>query len=163
MNSFTSKTTKLVAGATLSGALLAGAFVAVPAQAAEDTSSGTTSSVSGSVNVNLDPVAIGNAIKEAVNNQSDRGGAVQAALDVGYYNAGNPDRLTVAVVNKNQPINVQGEIADAQSIDIKDGNYVIYWFSGPGRITNDGDGGWLNWGALGNIERIDNVISVNGG
>ena len=163
MNTFTSKTTKLVAGTALSGALFAGAFIAVPAQAAEPAPASTSASVGGNVNVNLDPVAIGNAIKEAVNNQSDRGGAVQAALDVGYYSAGNPDRLTVAVVNKNQDIQVEGEIADAQSIDIKDGNYVIYLFSGPGKVTNNGDGGWLNWGVFGNIDRQDNVIHVNGG
>ncbi|MGN8049031.1 hypothetical protein ACTJKO_05030 [Curtobacterium sp. 22159] len=164
MNSFTSKTLKTLAGTVVGGAVVAGAFVAVPAQAAEPAPTpSASSSVGGSVNVNLDPVAIVNAIKDAVNDQSDRGGAVQAALDVGYWNAGNPDRLTVAVVNKNQDITVEGEVADAQSIDIKGGNYVIYWFSGPGRITNNGDGGWLNWGAFGNIERIDNVISVNGG
>jgi hypothetical protein len=162
MNSFKRKSVKLLAGTALGGAVIAGAFVAAPAQAAEPAPS-TSASVGGNVNVNLDPVAIVNAIKDAVNDQSDRGGAVQAALDVGYWNAGNPDRLTVAVVNKNQDITVSGDVADAQSIDIKGGNYVIYWFKGPGSITNNGDGGWLNWGAFGNIERIDNVIRVNGG
>ncbi|MGU3409506.1 hypothetical protein ACLBWP_05310 [Microbacterium sp. M1A1_1b] len=166
MNSFTSKTVKTLAGTALGGAMIAGALVAAPAQAAEPAPTASASSSvggSGNVNVNLDPVAIVNAIKDAVNDQSDRGGAVQAALDVGYWNAGNPDRLTVAVVNKNQDITVEGDVADAQSIDIKGGNYVIYWFKGPGKITNNGDGGWLNWGAFGNIVRTDNVISVNGG
>ncbi|WP_282819263.1 hypothetical protein [Curtobacterium flaccumfaciens] len=163
MNSFKRKSVKLLAGTALGGAVIAGAFVAAPAQAAEPEPPSTSSSVGGSVNVNLDPVAIVNAIKDAVNDQSDRGGAVQAALDVGYWNAGNPDRLTVAVVNKNQDITVEGDVADAQSIDIKGGNYVIYWFKGPGKVTNNGDGGWLNWGVFGNIERIDNVIHVNGG
>ncbi|OIH97537.1 MULTISPECIES: hypothetical protein [unclassified Curtobacterium] len=165
MNSFKSKSVKLFAGTALSGAVIAGALVAAPAQAVEPAPapSSSTADLGGNVNVNLDPVALVNAIKDAVNDQGDRGGAVQAALDVGYWNAGNPDRLTVAVVNKNQDITVEGDVADAQSIDIKGGNYVIYWFKGAGRITNNGDGGWLNWGAFGNIERIDNVISVNGG
>ncbi|WP_254786997.1 hypothetical protein [Curtobacterium sp. MCBA15_001] len=164
MNSFQSKTMKTLAGTALGGALVAGAFVAAPAHAAEPApTSSPSSSVGGSVNVNLDPVAIVNAIKDAVNDQSDRSGAVQAALDVGYWNAGNPDRLTVAVVNKDQPITVEGDVADAQSIDIKGGNYVIYWFKGPGKVTNNGDGGYLNWGVFGNISRTDNVISVNGG
>ncbi len=163
MNSFKRKSLALATGTAITGAVITGALVAGPAQAAEPAPSSSTADVGGSVNVNLDPVAIVNAIADAVNDQSDRGGAVQAALDVGYWNAGNPDRLTVAVVNKNQDISVQGDVADAQSIDIKGGNYVIYWFKGPGTITNNGDGGWLNWGAFGNIERIDNVIHVNGG
>ncbi|GGL06688.1 hypothetical protein JOE58_001837 [Curtobacterium luteum] len=163
MNSFKRTSLKLATGTAITGAVIAGAFVAAPAQAAEPAPSSSMADVGGSVNVNLDPVAIVNAIADAVNDQSDRGGAVQAALDVGYRNAGNPDRLTVAVVNKNQDITVEGDVADAQSIDIKGGNYVIYWFKGAGKITNNGDGGWLNWGAFGNIERIDNVIHVNGG
>lgn len=163
MNSFKRKSLTFATGTAITGAVIAGALVAAPAQAAEPAPSSSTADIGGSVNVNLDPVAIVNAIADAVNDQSDRGGAVQAALDVGYWNAGNPDRLTVAVVNKNQDISVQGDVADAQSIDIKGGNYVIYWFKGPGTITNNGDGGWLNWGAFGNIERIDNVIHVNGG
>ncbi len=163
MNSFKRKSLALATGTAITGAVITGALVAGPAQAAEPAPSSSTADVGGSVNVNLDPVAIVNAIADAVNDQSDRGGAVQAALDVGYWNAGNPDRLTVAVVNKNQDISVQGDVADAQSIDIKGGNYVIYWFKGPGTITNNGDGGWLNWGAFGNIERVDNVIHVNGG
>ncbi|WP_152998206.1 hypothetical protein [Curtobacterium luteum] len=163
MNSFKRKSLTFATGTAITGAAIAGALVAAPAQAAEPAPSSSTADIGGGVSVNLDPVAIVNAIADAVNDQSDRGGAVQAALDVGYWNAGNPDRLTVAVVNKNQDISVQGDVADAQSIDIKGGNYVIYWFKGPGTITNNGDGGWLNWGAFGNIERIDNVIHVNGG
>lgn len=164
MNSFTKKTRTTLIATAVGGLVVTGAFVAGPAQAAEPAPSESSSFTGGgNVNVNLDPVAIVNAIKDAVNDQGDRNGAVQAALDVGYWNAGNPDRLTVAVVNKNQDIAVEGEVADAQSIDIKGGNYVIYWFSGPGRITNNGDGGYLNWGAFGNIVKTDNVISVNGG
>lgn len=166
MNAFTSKTAKLLAGTALAGASLTA--VALPAHAADAAapapSSAASADAGGSVNVNLDPVAIGNAIADAVNDQSDRGGAVRAALDVGYLNDGNPDRLTVAVVNKNQDISVEGEVAHAESIDIKGGSYVIYWFSGPGKVTNNGDGGWLNWGVRGNMERVnDDVISVNGG
>ncbi|WP_438352191.1 hypothetical protein [Microbacterium sp. CJ88] len=123
MNSFTSKTSKLIAGTTLSAALLGGALVAGPAQAAEPAPAPpTTNAVDVGVGVDLDPIAIIGAIKDAVNNQADRAGAVQAALDVGYYSASNPDRLTVAVVNKDQDIQVSGEVADAQTIAIKDGN-----------------------------------------
>jgi hypothetical protein len=166
MSKLTSKTTRIVATAALSGGMIAAlsGFAAAPAQAAEPTapeSSEVNSPVTGSVT--LDPVAIIGAISEAVNDQGDREGAVKAALDVGYYNAGNPDRLTVAVVNKNQDITVEGAIVDAQPIDIKGGSYVIYWFDGPGKVTNNGDGGYLNWGVLGNNVKTDNVISINGG
>jgi hypothetical protein len=166
MSKLTSKTTRIIATAALSGGMIAAlsGFAAAPAQAAEAAPAGSSqmaSPITGSVT--LDPVAIVGAIGAAVNDQGDRDGAVKAALDVGYYNAGNPDHLTVAVVNKNQDINVEGAIVDAQPIDIKGGSYVVYWFDGPGKITNDGDGGYLNWGALGNIVRTDNVISVNGG
>ena len=47
--------------------------------------------------------------------------------------------------------------------NIKGGSYVIYWFDGPGKVTNNGDGGFLNWGVLGNNVKTDNVISINGG
>ncbi|GAA1490666.1 hypothetical protein [Brachybacterium sacelli] len=165
MNAFTSKTAKLLAGTVVAGASITA--VALPAQAAQAAApapSSAAADVGGDVSVNLDPVAIGNAIADAVNDQDDRGGAVRAALDVGYLNDGNPDRLTVAVVNKNQDISVEGEVAHAEPIDIKGGSYVIYWFSGPGKVTNNGDGGWINWGVRGNMERTsDDVISVNGG
>lgn len=158
------KTTALVAGTVLAGSLTAGA--AVPAHAAESATAPSSAQKvdgGGNVNVNLDPVAIVNAVKDAVNDQKDRGGAVRAALDVGFYNDANPDRLTVAVINKNQDINAEGDIAHAEPVDIKGGSYVIYWFKGPGKIVNNGDGGWINWGAKGAIDRQDNVMHINGG
>ncbi|KZC94571.1 MULTISPECIES: hypothetical protein [Clavibacter] len=168
MSKLTSTTTRIAATAALGGGMIAalGGFAAAPALAAEapapdPKTSAATSPITGSVT--LDPVAIVNAINVAVNDQRDRNGAVQAALDVGYYNAGNPDRLTVAVVNKNQDIYVEGAIADAKPIAIKGGSYVIYWFNGPGKVTNNGDGGFLNWGVLGNSVKNGNVISINGG
>jgi hypothetical protein len=168
MSTLTSTTTRIIATAALGGGMIAalGGFAAAPAQAAEQPApdpktSAAASPITGSVS--LDPVAIVNAINVAVNDQRDRNGAVQAALDVGYYNAGNPDRLTVAVVNKNQDIYVEGAIVDAKPIAIKGGSYVIYWFNGPGKVTNNGDGGFLNWGVLGNSVKDGNVISVNGG
>lgn len=166
MNVLKTKTAKLLAGTALAGASIAAVAVpanAAPAQAAPAPPAASSTEVGAGVDVSLDPVAIGNAIKDAVNDQKDRGGAVRAAMDVGFYNEANPDRLTVAVVNKNQDINVEGEIANAEHIDIKGGSYVVYWFSGPGKITNNGDQGWINWGAQGNIDRQDNVIHVNGG
>ncbi|OUE31002.1 hypothetical protein BFL35_07260 [Clavibacter michiganensis] len=168
MSKLTSKTTRIVATAALSGGMIAAlsGFATAPAQASEPAapaaeSSQVNSPVTGSVT--LDPVAIVGAITAAVNDQSDRSGAVLAALDIGYYSADNPDRLTVAVVNKNQDIVVEGAIVDAKPIDIKGGSYVIYWFDGPGKVTNNGDGGFLNWGVLGNNVKTDNVISINGG
>jgi hypothetical protein len=167
MSKLKSKTATLLATAAVSGIAITGlsGFAAAPAQAATTApaspESSTGSPITGSVT--LDPVAIIGAISSAVNDQSDREGAVKAALDVGYYNAANPERLTVAVVNKNQDITVEGSIADAQAIDIKGGSYVIYWFDGPGKVTNNGDGGYLNWGVFGNNVKTDNVISVNGG
>jgi hypothetical protein len=168
MSKPTSTTTRVIATAALGGSLIAalGGFAAAPALAAEQAApdpktSAAASPITGSVS--LDPVAIVNAINVAVNDQRDRNGAVQAALDVGYYNAGNPGRLTVAVVNKNQDIYVEGAIVDAKPINIKGGSYVIYWFNGPGKVTNNGDGGFLNWGVLGNSVKNGNVISVNGG
>ncbi|MFE5774459.1 hypothetical protein [Brachybacterium sp. NPDC056505] len=165
MNAFRSKTVKLLAGTAMAGAVLTGAVLpAQAAQAAPAPNAGASAEVSPGADVSLDPVAIGNAIKDAVNNEDGRSGALRAALDVGYYNDANPDRLTVAVVNKDQDINVEGDIANAENIDIKDGNYVIYWFNGPGKITNNGDGGWLNWGAQGDVNRVDeHTMSINGG
>lgn len=168
MNVMKSKTAKSLAGTALAGASIAavaGPASAAPAPAAPApaATSAPSTEVGGGVNVNLDPVAIGNAVKDAINDQKDRGGKVRAALDVGFYNENNPDRLTVAVVNKNQDINVEGEIAHAENVDIQGGAYVIYWFSGPGKVTNNGDQGWINWGVQGNIDRQDNVIHVNGG
>lgn len=159
--------TAAIGGVALTGIGMAAAgpaSAAAPAAAPAPASTAPAFTGSGNVNVNLDPVAIANAIKDAVNDQSDRSGAVKAALDVGYWNNGNPDRMTVAVVNKNQDIQVSGDVAHAESIDIKGGSYVIYWFKGSAEILNNGDGGWLNWGAFGNIERAsDNLIKVNGG
>lgn len=167
MSKLKSKTATIIAAVAVSGVAVTGlsGFAAAPAQAATTApaspESSTGSPITGSVT--LDPLAIVSAISAAVNDQGDRSGAVLAALDVGYYNAGNPDRLTVAVVNKNQDITVEGSIVDAQPIDIKGGSYVIYWFDGPGKVTNNGDGGYLNWGVLGNNVKTDNVISINGG
>lgn len=151
-----------IAGVGLTGI---GMAAAAPASAAETAPSSTAPAFTGggNVNVNLDPLAIANAIKDAVNDQGDREGAVHAALDVGYWNSANPDRLTVAVVNKNQDIQVSGDVAHAEHMDIKGGNYVIYWFKGPAEVVNNGDGGYLNWGVFGNNEKDGNTIKINGG
>ncbi|EFG46475.1 hypothetical protein HMPREF0183_2197 [Brevibacterium mcbrellneri ATCC 49030] len=159
---------RALATTAIAGVAFAGIGIAAanPAAAADEKPASSSSSYSGSgnVNVNFDPVAIVDSIVAAVNDQDDRSGAVKAATEVGYYSKDNPDRMSVAVVNKNQDIQVSGEIADAKNIDIKGGNYVIYWFSGPGQVVNNGDGGWLNWGTYGNIERADdNLIKINGG
>ena len=115
MSKLKSKTATLLATAAVSGIAITGlsGFAAAPAQA-ETTAPASPESSTGSPitgSVTLDPVAIVGAISAAVNDQGDREGAVKAALDVGYYNAGNPERLTVAVVNKNQDITVEGAIA----------------------------------------------------
>lgn len=156
--------TVAIGGVAFTGIGIAAAGPASAATAPAPASTSPAASGSGNVNVNLDPVAIVNAISDAINDKSDRAGAVEAGLDVGYWNNANPDRLTVAIVNKNQDIQVSGDVAHAENIDIKGGNYVIYWFKGPGQIVNNGDGGYLNWGAFGNIERVnDSLIKVNGG
>ncbi len=151
---------KVITTTAAVGALgLGGIAVAAPAQAAvpaEPVGSQISQqeSVSGDVSLSFDPVAVANAIKDAVNDQSDRGGAVRAALDV----ASAQSKVNVAIANKDQDTTSQGEVW-AEHLDIKGGNYVVYFYDREGSITNNGDGGWINWGFKGVYDRNDNVVT----
>lgn len=143
----------------IAGTVAAGA--ASPAVAQEAPAPGVEQKVD--VGVSIDPVTVVDSIRDAVNDQDDRGGAVRAGLDIAYTQTegksidGQGPVTAVAIANKNQDINSEGQIW-AEPIDIKGGNYVLYFYSNAGSLTNDGDGGWINWGAQGQINREDNVI-----
>lgn len=150
-----------IAGAGLTGL---GASFASPASAATDTQgTGKVSVPEIPVNIDIDPQAITHDAVDAVNSKSDRGGAVRAALDSAYFNAKNTQHYAMAVINENQEMQVSGEATVLGSLDIKHGNYVLIAFSGPGKIENHGDGGWINWGAEGNINMDGKTMHINGG
>lgn len=152
--------------AALSAGLLATAAVGTAAADGADTPDATDAPVvekQVDVGVSIDPVSVVDSIREAANDQDDRGGAVRAGLDIALTQSqgkeidGQGPVTAVAIANKNQDINSEGQIW-AEPIDIKGGNYVLYFYSNGGSLTNDGDGGWINWGAQGQINREDNVI-----
>lgn len=150
-----SKTCKIASTAVLTGALaVGGAAMATPAMAAP--AAAPAASASGAANVNFDPVAIGNAIRDAVNDQDDRGGAVRAALDVASAQSG----VNVAVANKNQDVSSSGEVW-AEHLDIKGGSYVVYFYDREGSIENNGDGGWINWGFKGTFDRDGQTVTFH--
>lgn len=150
---------RITATASLSAVLITGGGVATamaqPAQAAApvataDESSGTAVNFSTTASLNIDPVAIANAISGAVNDKNDRGAIVRAALDTAYYNSGGKN---VAVVNQEVEFekNFPSDKTAVANFEKNGKTYSIFIFEGPGSLENKGDGGWINWGALGNL------------
>jgi hypothetical protein len=134
-------TKTILRGIAVAAALVASAGVFV----------GGASAQQANLNVNLDPVAIGNAIKDAVNANSNREGCIDNVVQTVDYQTHY--RYNVLAVNSSQhPFLYSSSIVYYGSANCGGVTYGIWAFRA-GEFTHQGDGGWINWEFLGNFTR----------
>ena len=108
-----------------------------------------------SVDVSIDPLAIGNAIANAINVNQERGAFTDNLVETLFFNAGQ--KYNVLVVNMGQHPQSGGlqDMVFYGSTTYSDGTIFGMWAFKSGEFTHDGDGGWINWAMKGWYDRDD--------
>jgi len=112
------------------------------------------------VSVDVDPLAISQAIADAAKSAANRDGFVKDLSYLAYFNAGH-QAYNVIVMNLSQPHDPSGLQG---VVGYSDATYdgVVYgiWIFREGTFVNQGDGGWINWAAYGVIDRPSDGVMV---
>jgi hypothetical protein len=108
--------------------------------------------VTGSVGVNIDPVAAGIEIANAVKNSRNRSGFVKNLMNTAYYNIGK-QKYHVMVFNLSQDHSSKLRGVKYYSSATYDSVTYGIWIFESGEFVNKGDGGWINWAFRGRFKR----------
>jgi hypothetical protein len=103
------------------------------------------------LNVNLDPVAIGTAIKDAVNANSNREGCMDNVVHTVDYRTGY--KYNILMVNSSQHPFLNSRSIVYYGSAVCGGVQYGVWAFRQGEFTHNGDGGWINWQLMGNFKR----------
>ncbi|MCD7034017.1 stress protein [Metabacillus sp. GX 13764] len=112
------------------------------------------------VPVSIDPVAIGNAIADAVKSAQNRDGFVKAAREKAFYAA--DEKMNVMVMNTSQDYDDTG-LNGVQYFDTAEYDGVTYgiWVFEDGKFVNNGDGGYINWAFRGWFDRDGGTVNFH--
>ncbi|MEV7506829.1 stress protein [Streptomyces sp. NPDC090085] len=127
--------------------------------AAPDAAAAADKSVT--VNVSMDHLGSGKAIADALRGikTDNRGSFVQEAVDKAFKAAGS--RHNVMLFNLSQNYNDQFRGTKVYA-NVQWGNiHYGLWIFESGEFTNQGDGGWINWGFVGWFERNGGHVKFN--
>ncbi|MBZ9593655.1 MULTISPECIES: stress protein [Streptomyces] len=130
-----------------------------PAASEPDASAAADKSVT--VNVSMDQLGRGQAIADALRGikTDDRGTFVQEAVDKAFKAAGGWHNVMLFNLSQNYNDQFQGTRVYA---NVKWGNiHYGLWIFESGQFTNQGDGGWINWGFTGWYERNGGHVKFN--
>lgn len=98
-----------------------------------------------SINVEIDPLQIAEAIKNAVNDKADRTSFVNDLMESTFQAAGRNHNVMVFNLAENYDYSFnEGEVVFYGSAPYG-GLYFGIWAFGEGEFTNKGDGGYINW------------------
>ncbi|WP_175411256.1 stress protein [Streptomyces sp. TRM64462] len=158
------RSTALATLALTAAALVGG--TALPAQAAERPTGAATASPAApasalpaaqaksvTVKVAMDQLGAGNRIADALRGikTDDRGKFVQEAVNKAFDAAGGRHNVMLMNLSQNYQERLQGKRLYA---NVQWGNiYYGLWIAESGAFTNQGDGGWINWGFKGWFDR----------
>ncbi|MFG3494549.1 stress protein [Streptomyces sp. NPDC047928] len=154
------RSTTLATLALVSATLVGGA--ALPAQAADAAEKPSTHAATSAlpakgktvtVKVALDQLGAGGRIADALKgiNTDDRGKFVQEAVNKAFDAAGGRHNVMLMNLSQNYQERLQGKRIYA---NVQWGNiYYGLWIAESGEFTNQGDGGWINWGFKGWFDR----------
>ncbi|AXE24273.1 stress protein [Streptomyces globosus] len=127
---------------------------AVTAAAAPDASpAAAAADKSVNVNVSMDQLGRGKAIADALRSikTDDRGSFVQQAVDKAFDAAGGRHNVMLFNLSHNYDDRFSGTRVYA---NVQWGNiHYGLWIFESGQFTNQGDGGWINWGFRGWFDR----------
>ncbi|MFF3652609.1 stress protein [Streptomyces sp. NPDC002181] len=171
MRRSTSLATIALTALTLTGA------AALPAQAADrpgapaasapatsDVAADAAEAASGNsvtVTVSMDHLGRGKAIADALRGikTDNRGGFVQEAVDKAFKAAGSRHNVMLFNLSHNYNDKFRGTKVYA---NVQWGNiHYGLWIFESGEFTNEGDGGWINWGFVGWYERNGGHVKFN--
>lgn len=160
--------TGIAASAITAGALLAPAVMA-PASAASATQSTAASSPqltagSSAPSVIWGSIDLANKIWKAVQKYTEinqnREGLVRSLLEAAWYETGESHNVLVIKDDHPKDIQVEGVVSDATySFDDYPTFRVIVFESGT--VTNQGDGGFINWTFRGWWDRQDSTVTFH--
>ncbi|WP_405419750.1 stress protein [Streptomyces erythrochromogenes] len=143
------------------------AAVSVPASpaasspAASEPDAAAAADKSVSVNVSMDQLGRGKAIADALRGikTDNRGTFVQEAVDKAFKAAGSRHNVMLFNLSQNYNDQFQGTRVYA---NVQWGNiHYGLWVFESGQFTNQGDGGWINWGFVGWYERNGGHVKFN--
>ncbi|MFD8577969.1 stress protein [Streptomyces virginiae] len=130
-----------------------------PAAAEPDTAAAADKSVS--VSVSMDQLGHGKAIADALRaiKTDNRGTFVQEAVDKAFKAAGSRHNVMLFNLSQNYNDQFQGTRVYA---NVQWGNiHYGLWVFESGQFSNQGDGGWINWGFVGWYERNGGHVKFN--
>ncbi|MFJ6785835.1 stress protein [Streptomyces yangpuensis] len=130
-----------------------------PAASGPDAAAAADKSVS--VNVSMDQLGRGKAIADALRGikTDNRGTFVQEAVDKAFNAAGGRHNVMLFNLSQNYNDQFQGTRVYA---NVQWGNiHYGLWIFESGQFTNQGDGGWINWGFVGWYERNGGNVKFN--
>ncbi|OLZ44598.1 hypothetical protein AVW11_34885 [Streptomyces amritsarensis] len=139
------------------------AAVSTPASspAASEPDAAAAADKSVSVNVSMDQLGSGKAIADALRGikTDNRGTFVQEAVDKAFKAAGSRHNVMLFNLSQNYHDQFQGTRVYA---NVQWGNiHYGLWIFESGQFTNQGDGGWINWGFVGWYERNGGHVKFN--
>ncbi|MFC9586712.1 stress protein [Streptomyces yangpuensis] len=132
---------------------------ASPAVSGPDAAAAADKSVT--VNVSMDQLGRGKAIADALRGikTDNRGTFVQEAVDKAFNAAGGRHNVMLFNLSQNYNDQFQGTRVYA---NVQWGNiHYGLWIFESGQFTNQGDGGWINWGFVGWYERNGGHVTFN--
>ncbi|MFF5448014.1 stress protein [Streptomyces sp. NPDC012888] len=132
-----------------------------PSAAAERVAPAAAAGKSVSVKVSMDQLGRGAAIAEALRSIStdDRGAFVQEAMNKAFDAAGGRHNVMLFNLSQNYDDRFNGTRVYA---NVQWGNiHYGLWIFESGEFTNQGDGGWINWGFRGWFERNGGHVKFN--
>ncbi|MFD5618723.1 stress protein [Streptomyces yangpuensis] len=130
-----------------------------PAASEPDAAAAADKSVT--VNVSMDQLGRGKAIADALRGikTDNRGTFVQEAIDKAFNAAGGRHNVMLFNLSQNYNDQFQGTRVYA---NVQWGNiHYGLWIFESGQFTNQGDGGWINWGFVGWYERNGGHVKFN--
>ena len=147
-------------GALASAAILGTGALAAPAAAAPPAPVSHTVQAGGEgpqVNINIDFNDAVRQLSSVMVAAADREALVKNAMYHAFYNIGQ-SRLNVMVFNLRQEHAPRFQNVKFYSSFTINGVTYGVWIFENGSFDNNGDGGWINWGFMGNYNRNDKHV-----
>ncbi|MEN0642551.1 stress protein [Alkalicoccobacillus gibsonii] len=166
------KKTRSLALSSVAGAAILGITFAIPnyggtAHASQDVSeiseeakgqalSQEVGTQATNIDVSIDPVEIGNSIRDAIVSSNNREGFVKAARETMKFQSDY--QLNVMVLNMS--LDYESSLSGVHYFDTFTYDGVIYgiWAFEEGTFNNKGDGGYINWAFSGWFDRNDGEV-----
>ncbi|MTH51869.1 stress protein [Bacillus mangrovi] len=145
--------------AAVSSALGLAMLVTPLALPASEESTASAKAAGAAAEIPVDPVAIGEAIADAVKTADNRSGFVKGAMENAFYAAGQQHNVMVMNLSQGYDEQLNG-VKFFETVEY-DGVTFGVWVFEDGKFTNEGDGGYINWSFRGWFERNDRTVEFS--